>query len=117
MRRWPRSRSLCSFWPRGRIVRRGFTGRPASSCATTTSAGASRRRGGHVDASGEHDAESCAEGGEVQAVNDAVAVEVEVWPVVGVPIGGTECRPERGQVQGVNRLVAVNVTEEAEQAR
>src|SRR5438876_9646524 len=60
-------------------------------------------------------AEVRAKGGQVQAVDGAVAVLVEVPEVVRVCGCGAESCAEGGQVQAVDRRVAVDVAEQAEE--
>src|SRR5438874_12559508 len=60
----------------------------------------------------QHRPEPGAELPQVQAVDRAAAVEVQVVLVPGVPPDGAERRPEEAEVQPVDRPVAVDVAEQ-----
>ena len=53
---------------------------------------------------------------EVEAVDDAVAVEVEVAQIIRIAGLRSEGVPEEAEVEAVDGLVAVDVAEEAEEA-
>src|SRR5262245_15961530 len=59
------------------------------------------------------DAEPAAKGGEVEAVDGPIAVEVQVRGVGLIPGHRAEGRPERGEVESVDRLVAIHVAVQA----
>ena len=57
-----------------------------------------------------------AELAEVEAVDDAVAVEVEVAQIIRIAGLRSEGVPEKAEVEAVDGLIAVDVAEEAEEA-
>src|SRR5262245_5593963 len=61
------------------------------------------------------DAEPAAKGGEVEAVDGPIAVEVQVRGVGLISGHRAEGRPARGEVESVDRLVAIHVAVQAEQ--
>ena len=67
-------------------------------------------------ASRQHRPEPRAELAEVEAVDDAVAVEVEVAQIVRIAGLRSEGVPEEAEVEAVDGLIAVDVAEEAEEA-
>src|SRR5206468_3483498 len=67
-------------------------------------------------ASWQHRAKPGTEQAEVEPVDDAVAVEIEVAQIAGIPELRTEGVFEEAEVESIDRLISVDVAEHAIQA-